>query len=161
MLTSDFLENPTVKSPEGDSARIIADHLRSSVVILGDKISPSNTDQGYILRRLIRRAIRHGKKLKIKSGFTVEIAKIVIDKLGVNYLEIKENSEMSILWGKEAKFYKNYPSIANKNRQISHIHKEIVDFTKQYYQRAKEADEVSKFMDTFLVKNKEVLNTIA
>ena len=55
----------------GQSMRIIADHIRTSVFISADDsgITPSNTDQGYILRRLIRRAIRHAKKLNIALPF--------------------------------------------------------------------------------------------
>ena len=74
---------------------------------------------------------------------------------------ISENSKMAILWTKEIKHYKKYPSIAEKAKQISQIHKEIADFNKQYLQRAKEADEASKFMDTFLVENQEVLEALA
>ena len=64
--------------------RIIADHIRTSVFILADYafIKPSNTDQGYILRRLIRRMIRHAKKIEIdlNSGFERELASMIIDK---------------------------------------------------------------------------------
>lgn len=74
---------------------------------------------------------------------------------------IDEHSEISSLWEKEAKYYKKYPSIADKNRQISQIHKEIVDFTREYLKRAKEADEASKFMDRFVVDNQEVLDALA
>lgn len=59
------------------SARIIADHLRASAFILADGITPSNIEQGYVLRRLIRRAIRYGKKIGIQKPFTHEIAKII------------------------------------------------------------------------------------
>ena len=61
------------------SARIIADHLRAAAFILGDEkgIVPSNVEQGYVLRRLIRRAIRYGKKIGINKPFTHEIAKII------------------------------------------------------------------------------------
>src|SRR4030042_6078386 len=77
------------------SVRIIADHLRASVFILGDKygIAPSNTDQGYILRRLIRRAIRHGKKIGINNNFTDQIAKIYIEFYKDIYPELEEFSE--------------------------------------------------------------------
>ncbi|MCF7830720.1 alanine--tRNA ligase [Candidatus Gracilibacteria bacterium] len=81
---SDNTENTTSK-------RIVADHLRTAVVILADKIAPSNLDQGYILRRLLRRAIRHGRKIDISGSFCKIIAKVVIEKLGKAYPEIKQN----------------------------------------------------------------------
>ena len=57
------------------SMRIVADHLRTATFIMGDDrgIAPSNTDQGYIVRRLIRRAIRYGRLLGIKGDFAVKI----------------------------------------------------------------------------------------
>lgn len=64
------------------SIRIIADHIRTSVFILGDEqsVSPSNLGQGYILRRLIRRAVRHGKKLGIEGAFLSSLVDTVIDQ---------------------------------------------------------------------------------
>jgi len=75
--------------------RIIADHMRTSTFILGDDrgVSPSNTDQGYILRRLIRRAVRYGMQLGMPEGFTVEIAKVIIDQYQDAYPELKRNGE--------------------------------------------------------------------
>ncbi len=77
------------------SMRIIADHLRAAVFILGDNmaVSPSNTDQGYILRRLIRRAIRHGKKLGINKEFAAELAKLYIQEYGDFYIELQKNKK--------------------------------------------------------------------
>ncbi|MFC1810129.1 alanine--tRNA ligase [Patescibacteria group bacterium] len=74
------------------SERIIADHLRAAVFILGDPfgVAPSNTDQGYILRRLIRRAIRHGKKMGIEGAFCEEIAKIYINLYSPVYPELEQ-----------------------------------------------------------------------
>jgi len=59
------------------SARIIADHLRAACFILAEDVVPSNLERGYVLRRLIRRAIRYGKKIGIDKPFTHEIAKII------------------------------------------------------------------------------------
>ncbi len=83
--------DPLSDSDDGNSARIIADHLRAATVMLGDGIVPSNTDQGYILRRIIRRAIRHGRKLGIQNNFCNNVAKTVIDKLSSHYPELKKN----------------------------------------------------------------------
>ena len=78
--------------------RIIADHMRTSTFILGDDrgVSPSNTDQGYILRRLIRRAVRYGMQLGMPEGFTVEIAKVIIDQYQDVYPELARNSAFTL-----------------------------------------------------------------
>ena len=84
------------ESEEDDkSMRIIADHTRTSVFILGDQkgVAPSNVGQGYILRRLIRRAVRHAKKLGIDKQFLSELSKIVIAQYGTPYPELVEHSE--------------------------------------------------------------------
>ncbi len=77
------------------SVRIIADHSRSAVFILGDQkgVSPSNVGAGYVLRRLIRRAVRHGMKLGIDRAFLAEIAEAVIENFKCAYPELEENKE--------------------------------------------------------------------
>ena len=74
--------------------RVVADHMRTSTFILGDPrgVSPSNVDQGYILRRLIRRAVRYGMNLGLQPGFTAEIAQVIIDQYKEIYPELSENS---------------------------------------------------------------------
>lgn len=73
--------------------RIIADHLRASTFILGDDkgVSPSNVDQGYVLRRLIRRVYRHLKSMCKPDGIMVKIAKIIVDKFSEIYPELSRN----------------------------------------------------------------------
>ncbi|MBQ7583103.1 MAG: alanine--tRNA ligase [Lachnospiraceae bacterium] len=65
------------------SMRILADHLRTSVMLIGDeaRLTPSNAGAGYVLRRLIRRAVRHGRKLGFEKTDLVEIARIFIEKI--------------------------------------------------------------------------------
>ncbi|MDD2296736.1 MAG: alanine--tRNA ligase [Sphaerochaetaceae bacterium] len=77
------------------SIRIVADHMRTSVFILGDQhgIKPSNVGQGYILRRLIRRAVRHARKLGITGKFLSALATVVIDMYSEAYPELVENQE--------------------------------------------------------------------
>lgn len=83
------------ESDKDSSVRIIADHIRAAVFILGDEkgVSPSNVGAGYVLRRLIRRAIGHGRKLGIEKNFLSEIATAVIDNFKVAYPELELNKQ--------------------------------------------------------------------
>ena len=80
------------------SFRIIADHMRTATIIIGDDrgVTPSNVDQGYVLRRLIRRSVRHGMKLEMPEGMTAEIAKVVVNQYKDVYPELKRNEEFII-----------------------------------------------------------------
>ena len=86
--------------------RIIADHLRAATFVLAEGLEPSNTDRGYILRRLIRRAIRFGKQLGITTEFTSLIAEVVVSEYCEGYPELKENKNkiISELQKEEKKF---------------------------------------------------------
>lgn len=77
------------------SYRIVADHIRTATLILGDEkaVTPSNVDQGYVLRRLIRRAIRFGMKIGIPEGSMSEIAKVVVKQYSDIYPELKKNED--------------------------------------------------------------------
>ena len=90
------------------SVRIIADHTRSSVFILGDQrgVTPDRVGAGYVLRRLIRRAVRHGMKLGIEKDFLAEIAVTVIENFKDAYPELEQNREKVCreLTAEEAKF---------------------------------------------------------
>ncbi len=76
------------------SERIIADHLRAAVFILADGILPGKVDQPYVLRRLIRRAIREGRKIGIEGGFAAQIADAVIGEFGEVYPELVAKAEL-------------------------------------------------------------------
>ena len=90
------------------SMRIVADHVRTATIIMGDNrgIAPSNVDQGYVVRRLIRRAVRHGRLLGIKEHFTSTIAQKVIEIFGDVYPEIKRNQDFVLteMAAEESKF---------------------------------------------------------
>lgn len=90
------------------SVRIIADHAKASVFILGDQrgIAPSNVGQGYILRRLIRRAVRHARKLGIEGQFMGSIADVVLKMYKDVYPELEEHRDfiMDNLGAEENKF---------------------------------------------------------
>ena len=94
------------------SMRIIADHIRTAVFISADRagIKPSNTDQGYILRRLIRRAIRHAKSLNIdiNSNWDEQIATLIIEKYQKYYQELSDNKQvvLDVLKQEKNKFAK-------------------------------------------------------
>ena len=77
------------------SFRIICDHIRTSTFLLGDEkaITPSNTDQGYVLRRIIRRMIRHLKKIGIEENVLDKLATSVIDYYGDYYTELKNHKD--------------------------------------------------------------------
>lgn len=110
------------------SMRIIADHLRTAVFISADNasIKPSNTDQGYILRRLIRRAIRHAKNLSIdiNSDWEQEIAKLILDKYSKYYSELKENREivLEVLKTEKVKFNRTLEKgLKEFEKMLTHI----------------------------------------
>ena len=115
------------------SIRIIADHIRSSVFILGDAktITPSNIGAGYVLRRLIRRAVRHGKKLGLNESFLPLLSEIVIEENTVAYPELKEKAThikeelekeekkfMETLRKGEAEFEKMLPNLLKDSKKL-------------------------------------------
>lgn len=91
------------------SMRIIADHLRAACVLAMDGVEPANKDQGYILRRLIRRAIRHGRKMNAQASVLIaEVVAVVVDILAPTYpaLSEKQTKIAEVLMTEAGKFEK-------------------------------------------------------
>lgn len=111
------------------SIRIITDHSRAMTFLVSDGVLPSNEGRGYILRRLIRRAARHGKLLGIEGSFLTKVVDVVIDSWKVEYKELDERREMieRIVRAEEDKFQEtihqgmlileNYVDDMNSNRE--------------------------------------------
>jgi alanyl-tRNA synthetase len=79
------------EAPDDVSMRVIADHARATTFLVGDGVLPSNEGRGYVLRRIMRRAIRHGKRLGLDQVFLPRVADAVISEMGDVYPEIREN----------------------------------------------------------------------
>lgn len=90
------------------SLRIITDHIRSATFMIGDKIMPGNEGRGYVLRRLIRRAARHGRKMGVQKPFLSDLVDIVADTCGEAYPELEAQRLFikKIVAGEEERFMK-------------------------------------------------------
>jgi alanyl-tRNA synthetase len=73
------------------SMRVIADHARATTFLVGDGVLPANEGRGYVLRRIMRRAIRHGKRLGLEKPFLADVCSAVIEEMGAAYPETREN----------------------------------------------------------------------
>lgn len=76
------------------SARVVVEHIRAATFLLADNVKPGNVDQGYVLRRLIRRAIREARKLGLVEAFTSKLADVVIDEYGDIYPELVSHRDV-------------------------------------------------------------------
>ncbi len=113
--------------------RIVSDHTRTATFLLGDRnaVSPSNVDQGYVLRRLIRRAMRYCRSLGIDDGALVELARLYVDKYKEAYPYIKENEEriVSELVAEKDKFAKTIEQgLKEFDKVLSHLPQNMTVF---------------------------------
>jgi alanyl-tRNA synthetase len=117
----------SIDEKQENSIRIIADHIKASTFILAEDIMPSNVDRGYILRRSIRRAIRHGKLIGIEEEFLGDLSKIVIKiyRENYSYLEKKKEFILSELKKEEMKFRNTLEKGLKKFEQIASQVKKI------------------------------------
>jgi alanyl-tRNA synthetase len=86
--------------------RVIADHVRGATFIIGDGVLPSKEGRGYVLRRILRRALRYGKKIGIEGDFLSDLSRLVVDMMDDVYPEVKNNYPfiLQVLKGEEERF---------------------------------------------------------
>ncbi len=93
--------------PDTDYAlRVVAEHARSSTFLIGDGVAPGNEGRGYVLRRVIRRAIRYGRKLRLEDPFLAEVAGVAIDRMRGQYPDLEQRREfiMRVMTLEEERF---------------------------------------------------------
>ncbi|MDP4000191.1 MAG: alanine--tRNA ligase [bacterium] len=115
------VDNPELQRAE----QIIADHLKAATFMIADGVRPSNTDQGYILRRLIRRAIRQAKHLKIEYPFSESVAETVVSEFKDSYPELEREAGTirEELLDEEKKFVKTLDRGLKELGQLSQAEK--------------------------------------
>ncbi len=126
------------QAPEDVSIRIITDHLRSITFMIADGIMPGNEGRGYVLRRLLRRAARHGRILGIKGGFLSELSNRVISVSGEAYPELIEKKDyiQKIITVEEEKFASTIDQgeaiIAEYVKELKEAEKTVLDGEKAF-----------------------------
>ncbi|MDL2232909.1 alanine--tRNA ligase [Ruminococcaceae bacterium OttesenSCG-928-L11] len=130
------------------SLRVVADHIRSTVFMVGDGVVPQNEGRGYVLRRLLRRAARHGKLLGIKEEFLYKVCDTVIDANVKSYPALTENADYirKVIQVEEERFSR---TIEQGMTMLTHLMDEI---TKQQIVQGRPSipgEEVFKLYDTF------------
>ena len=106
LLKAAARETGTEFSLDVPSLKVIADHIRACAFLIADGVMPSNEGRGYVLRRIIRRAVRHGYKLGQKQAFFYKLVPDLVQEMGAAYPELKEKQThiMETLRGEEARF---------------------------------------------------------
>jgi alanyl-tRNA synthetase len=108
--------------PQTDrSMRIVADHIRGSVFLIGDGVLPGNEGRSYVLRRVLRKAIRHGRLLGIETSFLPQLAEIIVDQFGAEYPELvdRRSQIMKVLSYEETSFGKTLTSGVNRLQALT------------------------------------------
>ncbi len=147
-LVNHVKENaPNPKGNEAEievSARVIADHIRASVFLISDGVIPSNEGRGYVMRRIIRRAARHGKELGYLPGFFSELVNFFIPMMADAYPEIDENKDyIKILLEQEEK---RFSATLNHGMKILD---ELLETYKNRESNLVDGSEIFKLYDTY------------
>lgn len=126
------------------SVRICTDHARAMTFMISDGIMPSNNGRGYVLRRIIRRAVRHGRKLGISGSFLPTLAENVIDGSKAGYPELEEKRAfiLSVIRAEEEKFEKTY-------EQGMNILDEMIGTLKKEGKSELSGDDAFRLYDTY------------
>lgn len=104
--------------------RVIADHARAATFLVGAGVTPGSDGRGYVLRRVIRRAIRHGRNLSFRGPFFKEMSKVVINEFGKAYPELKERASIieEVVHAEEVKFHETLDSgLAILNKEVEKL----------------------------------------
>lgn len=129
-LTNELCHGKNKKQTDLASQRIIADHIRSSAFLIADGINPSNEGRGYVLRRIIRRALRHGNKLKIESPFFHKLVAPLVAEMGQAHPLIgdKKDAVIKALKQEEEKFNQTLEQgLALLNKEKANISGGLLD----------------------------------
>ena len=86
--------------------RVVTEHARSATFLIADGVVPANEGRGYVLRRVVRRAIRHGRRLGLEDSFLSDLARVVVDRMGDAYPELRKQEEfiLTVLKLEEERF---------------------------------------------------------
>lgn len=131
--------------PKDDiSLKIIADHARSVTFMIGDGILPSNEGRGYVLRRVLRRAVRHGRLLGIDRKFMVDAADLVIDMYGDHYTDLREKKTYieKVIDMEETSFLQTL-------EQGTDLLNDLIEDMKKKGSKVLKGDEAFRLYDTF------------
>ncbi len=137
------------------SARIVADHLRAATFLLADKVTPSNVERGYVLRRLIRRAIRHGRLLGINGSFCARVAEKFVEIYSGSYPELSSSVELIFaeLNKEEEKFQKVIADGLRKSQKLFKTKRPIGQG--KFKQMMQVSDKKEIFRDYYRTKSPE------
>ncbi len=126
------------------SIRVLCDHIRASAFLIADGVQPSNEGRGYVLRRILRRAIRHGKLLGMNRPFFFKLAETVRQEMGAFYPELEQHKEIvgRMIRAEEEKF------LETLDKGLAIIHEELAK-AKSTKEQVLSGDVVFKLYDTF------------
>jgi alanyl-tRNA synthetase len=144
--------------PEGMSFRVIADHIRALVFTIGDGVLPSNEGRGYVIRRILRRAARHGRLLGLKQPFLYRLASTVIDIMGEAYPDIKQRHEhiCMVIKTEEERFgetldqgLKLFEDIINRKHLAIGLRQKVRDTSRLAEDKIISGEDAFKLYDTY------------